>query len=265
MKVRTVLVLALVAMTALANASQGKPGSCVDPAVKITLATWPGLTTAYGVFGDGVVKDASGNTVYADDSKVYARFQVCNASDDFVLNNMGNSGRVFWWNWGHMVASCTGSGCGTPPSWTSTPQKAGSFFNINRLYEVPVNSSADLWMSGSFDVGNTQYGHRLRNPWSLDYAEAQNPYLNIINVPYPTALVHVTHPDCNTWLVTAIPGPSCDPLTCTSPGPPAFSFPVGTMLAPASSKGNSTLVNVGQYELGFQIKVELQTPVSSCH
>lgn len=258
MKTRALIVLGFVLVASLASAA-GKP-TCVDPALKATIATWPNLSTAYGIYGDGAATDTSGNTVYTDGVQGnYVKFQVCNGSNDFIFNQSRNSS--LWWNWGHQVATCTGPGCTTPPAWTSTAQRATTgFLNINKVYTVGVNQEINVYLTGSHPVGNTTYGVRFRNPWSLDYAESPNPSLNIINVPNPTALVRVTHPDCNTWVLTTIPGPSCDPLTCSTPGPSPYSFPVATMLAPLPKNGG--MANAGQYELAFSMRLERLTPLT---
>jgi len=229
-------------------AAAGKSGKCVDPRVRMTIATWPGLASAYGIYGDGVVTNTAGETVYDDgDSRVSAAFQVCNASNDFVMN--GGSARRLWWNWGDNRAQCSDpTSCMPPPGWVSTPQLApDSFLNLNQAYSVPVGQSITTWISGNFSVGGNSYYHpRFRSPNANYYNDFPNGNLSIINIPHNTALVLVTRTSPTTWTVEAIADPS-------QPNGGPTDVPLATLLG-ADGK---TTKNAGQYNLPFRITLEL--------
>jgi len=247
-------IAAILALFALAASAAGQ-NTCSDPPVRLTMATYPGGTAPnlnYGVWGDGVVLAGDGGTVYQDGvSGLYAKFQVCNTSNDLIVNLGQARGRNLWWNWGHNVGTCTTTdpaNCVAPPSWIATPQKSQSFFQANQVFSLVVGQTLTTWLTGNLTVSKTTYGSRWRNPNADFYSDIPNPNLDILNEPYPTALIQATRTSCTSYAVQAIPG--TDALGAT-PWP----FPVATMLVPGAK--NSGMKNGGQYELPISMKVEM--------
>jgi len=235
---RTVLLVAL-ALTLLystnsAAVPKGPPSS--DVALRVTVEGNPNMPGSYSLVGDG--RD------YVDGQEgVYAKFQVDNGTNDFIMDptNTGvSSPRAFWFNFSQKIAD----GNIANPWYGLGMTKIDTYLNFNEIYTVPVGAVQER--SGGFGqlfpAGSKKTSYRLAfNP---NYPPAPN--FELINTPNDTAPIQVDHPDCNTWILTPKPVPYAD-----------FGFGSGSgAVAALISAPNTT----GQYLMPFQITLRRVVP-----
>jgi hypothetical protein len=171
-----------------------------DVALKVTVDGNPNIPGVYSIVGDG--RD------YVDGEEgVYAKFQVGNGTNDFIMDptDRGVSNpRALWFIFADKIAD----GSITNPWFGAGPSKIDTYLNFNEIYTVPVGSVQER--SGGFGqlfpVGSKKVNYALRfNP---NYPPAIN--FTLINTPNYTSAVEVNHPDCNTWVLTPKPAPYAD-------------------------------------------------------
>lgn len=230
------LVAIAVALLYSSNPVVGKPPSS-DVALKVTVEGNPNMPGLYGIVGDG--RD------YVDGQEgVYAKFQVDNGTNDFIMDptDRGVSmPRAFWFNFADKIAD----GNIANPWFGSGFTKIDTYLNFNEIFNVPLGTSERSGGFGQlFAAGSKKVSYRLAfNP---NYPAAIN--FTLINTPNWTSAVEVNHPDCNTWILTPKPAPYAD-----------NGYGVGSgAVAALISAPNST----GQYLMPFQITLTRKTLIS---
>ena len=221
-----------------------KPPKCTDIPVRITLLANITATQVNRIYGDNANPNA--DTVYEDGvGNVYAKFQVCNSTNDLIINLNSTSRHM---NFAFTEVLAAPGANSTPPSGTVQVK----FSNINQVYEAPVESGGSVTLqtlhASSWTVSSKTTWFRFANPNAVGYQGG--PLLEVANTPVNTSLINVSHPNCNTWFVS----PDGD-ANASDP-----------MLKPRAAlmqqlKGN-TYVSAGQYSMPYTIKVERLTPIT---
>ena len=228
--------LALTLLLSSNSAVGSKNPSSPDVALRVTIEGNPNMPGLFSVVGDG--RD------YVDGQEgVYAKFQVGNGTNDFIMDptNSGvSSPRALWFNFADKVA---GGNIANP--WYGVGMtKIDTYMNFNEVYTVPVGTIQER--SGGFgqlfpsNSKRTSY-HLAFNP---NYPPA--PAFALINNPNDTAPIQVDHPDCNTWILTPVPVPYAD-----------FGFGTGSGAVGALISAPNT---TGQFLMPFQITLRRVVP-----
>ena len=199
---RTVSIVALV--VALMYASNPVVGAGTPPTndvpLKVTVEGNPNMPGQYSIVGDG--RD------YIDGQEgVYAKFQVDNGTNDFIMDPTDKgvtNPRAFWFDFSDKIAD----GNISNPWYGAGVTKIDTYLNFNEVYTVPLGTVQER--SGGFGqllaAGSKKVSYRLAfNP---NYPAAPN--FTLINTPNYTAAIQVDHPDCNTWILTPTPAPYAD-------------------------------------------------------
>lgn len=259
---RVVAFLAVL-IAALPGQAAKAGNKCTDISLAVTMPSMPPAQPA-GIFGDGVVTDSSGNTVYTDGQPgVSAKIQMCNGYYDAVIQFGSTHNTTRFVNY-----SFSGSTLnyipGVTPSWTQsdTVLSAQPLFNINQIadpahYQPGANYAFTTYMWNGQITGPGPDGgaYRLYYVSSDPLSNTGYGYVNassgIVNTPYSTSLVQVTHSAATgsspeTWVV--IPIANCAPGACNKDQYPGV---VATLLSDTTAKGTTTSTNVGQFSMPF--------------
>lgn len=188
----------------------------------------------------------NGGTIYTDGlDGASVKFQICNGTNDFVLN-LGTGSTARFVNFAFTQPLSTPDP-GTVNVAGKTYQEG--FFNGNEIANatlLPVGRSLNTCMTTSlFNIIKGETAHVFfQNPSAYETAPGGTPGCNdgtlatIANTPMSTSVITVSHPDSCTWIIT----PQSD-----SQG--AYAGGLVEQL-----KGNS-YANGGQYNLPFAIKL----------
>src|SRR5262249_31797648 len=138
--------------------------------------------------------DAAG--VYEDGKDgVYARFQIGNGTNDFIMDPTDKrvaAPRGLYFNFVDQIALGD-----APNPWAGTsPVKIDTYLNFDAVYTVPVQGT--LITKGGF--GQLNSGNKTYRATFNPDPNGQNSAA--INDPNSTSSIIVTHPDCNTWVIT---------------------------------------------------------------
>lgn len=219
-----------------------KPGKCEDIPVKVTVSAANFGTNR--IYGDGVVIDAAGDTVYQDDvDGVYARFQVCNQTNDLIINlNTANS-RHLLFNFTVQLAPPDPLAI-APPGTTPLQVR---FMNTDQVFDAPLGGPGVVTrqglMTSSWSINrNVTQNFRFVNPAAYGFDGTGNPDLRALaNSPVDTSLINIEHPDCATWIIY----------------PDASTDSRAGLVETSRSAGQTTHVSAGQYSMPYRMKVEL--------
>lgn len=236
---KTVSIIALAVAflcSSVSIAGAGKPPSS-DVALKVTIAGDPNAPGAYSIVGDGRGEYVDGV------AGVYAKFQIGNGTNDFIMDPT-NSGapapRALWFDFSDKIADGTIAN----PWYGLGHRQIDTYLNFNNVYTVPV---------GTVQERTGGFGQLFSGSKKVNYAVKFNPdpsapNYTIINTPNFTATVEVSHPDCNTWILTPKAVPYAEHGYGSGSG--AVSALIG---APNSA---------GQYLMPFQITLTRKTLIS---
>lgn len=234
----TVLLFALAVVllvSSLPIVGSGKPPSS-DVALRVTIEGQanddPPSTNA--IVGDG--------REYVDGQEgVYAKFQVDNGTNDFIMDPTDRgvtNPRAFWFNFSNQIDD----GNIANPWFGRGLTKIDTYLNFNEIYNVPLGTSERSGGFGQlFAAGNKKVSYRLAfNP---NYPAAPN--FTLINTPNFTSPIEVDHRDCNTWILTP------KPVSYSGGSEPGA---VATLISAPNS--------AGQYLMPFKITLTRKTPIS---
>lgn len=247
-----VLVVGMLGVAAGSAQAQTKAKtSCQDIPLKVAIyaiTSDPVTGLPGGLYGDGVVVDAqSGASVYTDgDAGVYAKFQVCNASYDFVLNlsipTLKSSPRRFTMDFSSLLVPGDVPGYSGPvPAW---------------LLKIPQMASLSRYGNGQLD---TMLVGTLESSGLFAYCNNDTPAiectgtrLTLANKYSDTSVVRVTvAADCSSWTAAPIgvTGDLADP---------EFNTGVEGRFVAGLTKEDTTrkptqLASAGQYSMPFTI------------
>ena len=189
----------------------------------------------------------NGGTIYTDGlNGANVKFQICNGTNDFILN-LGTGSTARFVNFAFTQPLSTPDP-GTVNVAGKTYQEG--FFNGNQIANatlLPVGGSLNTCMTTSlFNIIKGETAHvSLQNPALYETAPGGTPGCNdgtlatIANTPMPTSIISVSHPDSCTWIIT----PQLDST--------GVYHRAGLV---EQLKGNS-YANGGQYNLPFAIKL----------
>lgn len=221
-----------------------KPPKCTDVPVRITLSANITATHVNHIYGDN--SNPNADTVYEDGvGNVYAKFQICNSTNDLILN-LNSTARHMNFDFSDVLAAPEAGG--TAPAGIVQVK----FSNINQVYEAPVDNGGAVTLqtfhASSWTVSSKTTWFRFANPAAAGYQGG--PLLEAANTPENTSLVNVSHPDCNTWFIS----PDGD-ANASDP-----------LLRPRAAlvqqlRGNN-YVSAGQYSMPYSMKVERLVPIS---
>ena len=258
----TVVALAIVAGSASAAFAAG---TCTDISMTITFAAGTPSGGASALFGDGSVPYAgsdplfAGGPTYVDGvGGLYAKFQVCNATNDLILNP-STSTRYLNFDFTRQIP-------GAPADPTVVYQggtvynggPGDGFFNINEvynssLYAIDPNDGIPTFQTcmGTTLTFPKKGAHTLwKNINQVNVVpgcDTQGGIVPIANQPYPAAIVEVKHPDSCTWVIRAL-----------SSNVANGTYTVAGLVESAKNKiGYAT---GGQYDMPLLLKATLNTP-----
>lgn len=212
-----------------------KPSSCTDIPLQVTLAPISDTSTG-GIYGDA---GAAVPTTYTDGvGGVYAKFQVCNGSNDFILN-LSQSTRTYTINFDDQLVA------GDPGATTFTGPVKSSFMNINEVAKLSLYSNGQLNTCFAGDLGSSKgvsYSYHFTNTgvWQTNGGTPNCPDGSIQQTTdkyTDTSFIQVTvGANCSSWTITPLP------LTTTATG----------SIAPSAQ---------GQYVTGF-VEQTSKSPLS---
>jgi hypothetical protein len=217
------LVLAMPAWAKGKSGSGGGHTSCTDIPAQIAMAA-QNPSVAGGVYGDGAVTDTNGNTVYTDGvAGVSAKFQVCNGSNDLVVNLI-NTSRYFWIDFSDGLTSPLAI---DPGATVLTGPVQGRSFNVNEAFNSSLYSGNQLDTCtgvGSLTTSTSRmsYGTHFTNTtlWPSEHGPADlncpdGTVQQVNDKGGDTSIVQVTvNEDANgncSWTIAPLP------LTTTTP------------------------------------------------
>lgn len=237
---KTLSVVALAGMMLCSSISivgSGKPPS-PDIALRVTISGTPNAPGAYSIVGD-----LGGDYVDGQEG-VYAKFQIGNGSNDFIMDPTDRGAtapRALWFDFSDKIAD----GNIANPWYGLGLRKIDTYLNFNNVYTVQVGSVEER--TGGF--GQLFAGSGKKVNYAVKFnPDPSAPNYTIINTPNFTATVEVSHPDCNTWILTP------KAVTYSDSGYGSGSGPVAALI----SAPNST----GQYLMPFQITLTRKTVIS---
>ena len=217
-----------------------------DVPLRVKIEVYPNAyilaTSPYRIIGD--TRD------YVDGKDgIYARFQVVNWSNDFIMdptNKPVRSPRALWFDFSNKVAAGT-----LANPWDGQGLvKIDTYLNFNEVYTVPVDSYNSYTRNGGF---GQLYSKNSKIVYRVFFqARADSPNLTVVNTPNPTAFVEVRHPDCNTWIMTP------QVVNYFDSGYGSGSGAVSALVDPSNG------VSAGQYLMPFKITLTRVTPVATC-
>jgi hypothetical protein len=207
----------------------------VNVPLRVTIEGNPNMPGAYSVVGDG--RD------YVDGEEGVSAL-LSSSTNDFLMDptNRGVSNpRALWFIFSDKIAD----GNIANPWFGAGPTKIDSYLNFNEILTVPVGTIQER--SGGFGLypsKKTSYAVRFNpnNPSAPNFA--------LINDPNFTAAVLVSHPDCNTWILT--------PKATTPYADFGYGSGTGAVCTLISFSPNSA----GQYLMPFQITLTRKTPIA---
>lgn len=250
---------------------------CVFAVLALLTATLPGqaqgnscrnipLSVTFTPMSPGISSDGLG--IYVDgQSGVTAQIQMCNGYYDAVIQLGYRSNRRVSYNFN---ASTVNFIPGLTPLWTQSGSSflAQPLFNINQIanptlcpgpacYNPNGNYSFTTYLWNGNITGPDGGTYRLFSVSSNPISDTGFGYVNItpemVNTPYSTSLVRVTHYAATstapeTWVVA--PVANCSG-TCAADQYPGI---VSTLLSVVQGKKNTfTTTNVGQFAIPFQM------------
>ncbi len=223
------------------------PPGCSDIPLRVTIAG-TATTLSGGVYGDQNPSDS----VYVDGQQgVYAKFQTCNGTNDFILN-LQNSTRSFIVDFSRILLG------GDAGAVQPTGPIATRFMNINQVAHVGLyDSGAQLrtCLQANVPLTKRQSGFlRYQHPSmdettttgtpgcrSDDIARAANQYSD-------TSVVSVAlGASCSTWTIAPVPLPAG-----SRGGVDGFTV---AGLVQDGTPSSKTRISGGQYNLPFTITV----------
>lgn len=188
-----------------------KPTNCTDIPLQVTIA--PVSNTASG----GIYEDAGteSSATYTDGvGGVYAKFQVCNGTNDFILN-LSHSTRTYTINFGDQLVA------GDPGATAFTGPVKASFMNINEVANLTLYSNGQLDTCFAGDLGTIKgvsYSYHFTNTgvWQANGGTLNCPDGSIQQTTdkyTDTSITQVTvGANCSSWTITPLP------LTTTATG-----------------------------------------------
>jgi hypothetical protein len=215
----------------------GGAASCTDIPLRVTIF---GIadTSLGGIYGD--TQNPADSSQYTDGvNGVYAKFQVCNESNDFILN-LSKSSRFFVIDFSNQIVS----GDTNPPK---DPAQQVQFMNVNQVANLGLytNNQLSTCMGSTFALRKGFDSH-IRYSNSSVTQTTTNPGIpgcddgvvtEIANQGGDTSVVKITKGDnCSSWVITPVPVPE-------------NTYDV-TGLIVGTPKG---FVDGGQYNMPFQI------------
>lgn len=220
---------------------KGGLGQCTDIPAKVTVSAANFGTNR--IYGDGAITDGAGDTMYQDNvGGVYAKFQVCNQTNDLIINLNGTA-RFLVFDFNFQL---------TPPDPLAqappgpTPRQA-KFMNTNEAFDAPIGApgvvTRQTFMTSSWPIRKalTQY-FRFVNPAAhntSDEGPGNAAIWAVANTPVNTSLINIEHPDCATWVIYS------DTSTQSR---------VGLV---ENTKDPKTFISAGQYSTPYRMRVEL--------
>lgn len=178
-----------------ARAAGGK-GNCEDIPLRVDIGPVAADGTGYpGVYGD---RGPEASTVYIDSRGVYAKFQVCNGTNDFIFNLGKPSTRFFTVDFSRLLAP------GDPGAIEPTGPVSAWFINLDHaaISTGDQSKSVDTLMNVSTSgAGGVLYC----GPQQSSYAAFNLPCL-VVDKYNATSLVRVTvAPSCASWTIAPVP------------------------------------------------------------
>ncbi len=253
------LVLPLLAVLVAALPGQAQGRSCKDISLAVTFAT----PISPGISSDGLGAYVDGQ------SGVSAKIQICGTYYDAVIQlGAQNSTRNVTYDFSGSTVNYIP---GVTPQWTqsSSPFLAKPLFNVNQIADNVNLASSNpayyrpganytfttyMWNGGitSPDGGKYALMYVSSDPVSDTGFGFVNTSSSVVNTPYSTSLVQVTHyaatgSSPETWVV--VPIANCSG-TCDADQYPGV---VATLLSVTSTRNTTTLTNVGQFNMPFQM------------
>ena len=247
--------LPLIAVLVVAS-GQTFAKTCADVPVTITIAAGTPTGGVSAMYGDGLVpyngtdQRFQGGTMYQDGvGGVYAKFQICNGTNDLILNS-ANTSRYLNYDFRQRIPNAY-----PDPSapfqggivWNGGP--GVGFFNANEVYNsalyVPdANGTLQTCLGSQFSASKT-FSTLVRNSVN-QVGCASNPWKPVGNAPNPTSVVEVRHPDPCDWVVTALP---------------SYVSPYGNYtVAGLVEMVKQGYLSGGQYDMPLLIKATLNQP-----
>jgi hypothetical protein len=236
---RAITLFALAAMLTTASLpvveAQNRPSP--DIPLRVTIDSSPGYN---------IVSDGRGDYVNGEQG-VSAVLQ---AGGDFLMdptNSQSPTPRALIFNFSQRIA--TGD---MANPWEGLAVQIDTYLNFDGINLVPVGTV--MLKTGGFgqlyhSTSNKSYFNLkfLPDPTAANYA--------VINTPNVTSYIEVSHPDCNTWILT--------PQAVSHSGGTGVGAVSGLINIPTSTKGG-TVKRVGQYLMPFKITLTRKNPVASC-
>jgi len=225
-----------------------KPNSCTsDVQLKVVFAPGNG-TSLRRIFGDSDFGSTAntysnandpefdGGSLYADGvGGVYAQFQVCNGSNDFIMS-LGDSTRHVNFDFSEQLVSPDPGA----EDLVGKTYKAG-FFNGNVMFNTPLAGTFTTCLGGQLAGIAKRAAFKFQNPstYQINGGPCQGGGLaQVANQGGDTSLIRVEHPDACTWIIRPV---------ADSGG-----FDRGGV---AETLKNNKVVSGGQYNLPFAIKL----------
>ena len=252
--------LALVALPAGArqtgNQPKGGPGRCAD--VPLLFVVAPQTAGGGGVSGDGLSTynnpndpAFNGGTLYQDGvDGIYVRFQVCNGTNDFVLNLRSTSSPTRFVNL-DFSAELAGADTANGAIDLTGRQIQQQGMQINEMANAALYSNSKFVtcsgmslnpLSATVTGGNGWFKPTtVYDPTVPDCTGGTGP--DLANQPINTSAVQVQQVDACTWTVT--------PLFDST----AASYRFG-VAETVRQKRSSVLVAGGQYQMPFSYKIQ---------
>jgi hypothetical protein len=196
--------------------------------------------------GYNIVSDGRGD--YVDGEQGVSA--ILQSGGDFLMdptNSQSPNPRALVFNFSQRIAS----GAIANP-WNGQVAQIDTYLNFDGINLVPVGE-VRLETGGFHQLYHPTSNKSYFNLKFLPDPTAGN-YLPI-NTPNVTSYVEVSHPDCNTWIMT--------PQAISHSGGTGFGVVSGLINFPTSPKGG-TVKSAGQYHMPFKITLTRKTPVASC-
>ena len=188
----------------------------------------------------------NGGSIYTDgQSGAYVEFQLCNGTNDFVMNlGTGKNSRYFNFDFSTPLAA---PDPGTVDVTGTIQQDA--FLNANEVANdsLYVNGELQTCMGSSLSsIIKGQTAHVMFDDPAIDVTPSGGGtpgcsggvVTDIANQDGPTAIIHVSHPDACTWIITPVADSQGDY--------------VGGLVEQLK---NQSFASGGQYNMPFAIKV----------
>lgn len=189
----------------------------------------------------------NGGSIYTDGQDgAYVKFQVCNGTNDFIMNlGTGKKSRYINFDFSTPLTAPDPSAVDV----TGTIHQEG-FLNANEVANdslLPVSGTLQTCMGSSLSsIIKGQTAHVMFDDPAIDVTPSGGGtpgcsggvVTDIANQDGPTAIIHVSHPDACTWIITPVADSQGDH--------------VGGLVEQLT---NQSFASGGQYNMPFAIKV----------